>query len=105
MTEMFHVALAKPAEEVVVELAADARERIFQDDPVGPAGDGDTIESLSAIRAGQAGWRADDLVKRAVHRAQPGTAGQTSVPSMSKSTSLGMMMGCEVQFLLQEAVI
>ena len=60
----------------MVELTAEARQRILHDDPVGSARDGNAVEGLGRRRAGQSGGRADDFVKRAVHRAQAGAAGQ-----------------------------
>ena len=76
---MRKVSVAQHRKQLVVERPADARDDIRKNDPIGPAGDRDARERVGMP---------DELGARTVHGAQPGAAGEHSVPSISKRMSL-----------------
>ena len=73
---MLHVALAEAAEQIVIGLVPQPRQRVLDDAPIGAAGDGNAAERLGLRVRGHIGRRADDFLKRAVHRAPASAAGE-----------------------------
>ena len=59
--------VAHPREQIVVQIVADVLQRVVKDDPVGAAGDRDTVEQIGQAEHGFAG---------AVHGADAGAAGE-----------------------------
>ena len=80
LAEELMMRVAHPLEEVIVQIVAGVLERVMKDNAVGPAGDRAMWRSWTG-RAGFAG---------AVHGADAGAAGSTSVQSIWKKTRLGM---------------
>ena len=67
VAQVLDVAVAQLVEERAIEIAAEARERVVKNDPVGAAGDRNALERVGV---------ADDLFAGAGHGAQAGAAGQ-----------------------------